>query len=163
MEVQDVNIKGAEKPIEVISTTPQDVKIVDSEKPIEVVNVASPDDTPINVKVVPGKERPRFITRADGSQSLEPTTTYQEDITKEGQRAINLIWERTQAMIAKSVVFSTMAAGIMLLLGKIFYPEKNLEMPITFAFAFGTVIGFYFGRTNHQKIGGISTDKQAGR
>ena len=84
------------------------------------------------------------------SPSLAPTTTAQEDITTAGQRRINLIWERTQATIAIFVVFSTMGTAVYMEIA-----GKTDQIPTIFSFAFGTIVGFYFSRTNHQAIGGI--------
>lgn len=78
---------------------------------------------------------------------LSPTTTEQEDITTAGQRKVNLIWEYTQAIIALSVVICTMVAGLKI--------GNGGQIPTIFSVAFGTVVGFYFSRTNHQAIGGI--------
>lgn len=80
--------------------------------------------------------------------SLTPTTTAQEDITTAGQRKVNLIWEYTQAAIALLVVLSTMVAGFLVAI-------KGGQIPTIYSVAFGTVVGFYFSRTNHQAIGGI--------
>jgi uncharacterized membrane protein YqgA involved in biofilm formation len=85
----------------------------------------------------------------ESQQPLSPTTTEQEDITTAGQRRVNLIWEYTQAIIALLVVISTMVAGI----ESVFHP--NTQIPTILSVAFGTVVGFYFSRTNHQAIGGI--------
>ena len=66
-----------------------------------------------------------------------------------GHRKVNLIWERTQAAIALVVVFSTMGvASIMVFMGKMD------QLPTIFSTAFGMVVGFYFGRTNHSLTGG---------
>jgi len=64
------------------------------------------------------------------------------DITSKGQRRINLIWECTQAAIAILVVSANVLAAFigstqMTLLGNAFF----------------LVIGFYFGRTNHARLG----------
>jgi len=85
---------------------------------------------------------------ADEAQSpLAPTTTKQQDLTTEGQRRINLIWERTQAFIA---IFVTISAVLMavwaLYLGK--------EVSAFMAYIAGNVVGNYFSRTNHASIGG---------
>ncbi len=65
----------------------------------------------------------------------------------QGQRRINLIWEITQAFIAVSVT--------VIALGK----AANLTPPggdaALIGNAFFLVVGFYFGRTNHQRIGGV--------
>jgi hypothetical protein len=81
---------------------------------------------------------------------LPPDTTHQQDITTAGQRKINLIWEYTQAIIALVVVLSTMAAGIMEAVA-----PKVQQLPTIMSVAFGTVVGFYFSRTNHAAIGGV--------
>lgn len=135
----------------------QDVKIVDTEKPIDV-------------KVVSDKAG---IDRSKGS--LAPTTTEQEDITKEGQRAINLIWETTQSRIALLVIrVALMSNGFvvvsLIVLGIVYKVEINATIVAVIVASLasintisGIVIGFYFSRTNHQKIGGVSIDKQTGR
>lgn len=76
--------------------------------------------------------------------SLPPTTTSEQDRYTAQQRNINVIWELTQAAIAISVVAANVAAAFMLavqnqLLGNAFF----------------LVIGFYFGRTNHARSGGM--------
>jgi len=82
--------------------------------------------------------------------SLPATTTHQEDVTTAGQRRINLIWEYTQAVIALMVVASTMGAGVYMAL-----THSADQLPTIMSVAFGTVVGFYFSRTNHAAIGGI--------
>ena len=89
------------------------------------------------------------------TKSLTPTTTAQEDITTAGQRRVNLIWEYTQAVIALIVVISTMVAGI--------YFASTGTVPTIFSVAFGTVVGFYFSRTNHQAIGGTGKKPEQGK
>jgi hypothetical protein len=74
---------------------------------------------------------------------LAPTTTPEQDRHSLGQRRVNLIWEITQALIALAV---TVATFIMLYVGKEAAALTN---------AFFLVIGFYFGRTNHQRVGGV--------
>jgi hypothetical protein len=79
--------------------------------------------------------------------SLPATTTEQEDIVTAGQRKVNLIWEYTQSIIALLVVFTTMIAAIRLSPGE--------QISTILSMAFGTVVGFYFSRTNHAAIGGV--------
>lgn len=62
----------------------------------------------------------------------------------QSQRRINLIWEVTQACIALVVVGANVLAA--------FYLTAQNQM---LANAFFLVIGFYFGRTNHQRVGGV--------
>ncbi len=82
--------------------------------------------------------------------SLPPKTTAQQDLTMAGQRKINAIWEYTQAIIALLVVSSTMASGMYAAFSK-----SSEQIPTIMSVAFGTVVGFYFSRTNHVAIGGI--------
>jgi hypothetical protein len=81
-----------------------------------------------------------------------------------GQRRINSIWEVTQALIAIGVTGSTLTASVSIILR-----VANVDGPIpgiaTASFlllsnAFFLVIGFYFGRTNHTKMGGISDERR---
>lgn len=70
-------------------------------------------------------------------------TTAEQDRATFGQRRINLIWEATQATIAVAVTISTVAGALM-----------GVESAVL-SNSFFLVVGFYFGRTNHQRIGGI--------
>ncbi len=72
-------------------------------------------------------------------------------LTKAGQRKVNIIWEYTQATIAIFVVVATMTKALI--------ADANAVTPTIMAVAFGTVVGFYFGRTNHSNIGGVSGGK----
>ncbi len=85
------------------------------------------------------------------------------DRVSHGQRRINLLWERTQAIIALSVVEVSLAVGAVMILrdaGGLTGPGTTAGSPGSLAFVFlasvaNLVIGFYFGRTNHQRIGGV--------
>jgi len=74
------------------------------------------------------------------------TTTVEEDLHSASQRKINLIWEYTQAAIAVLVVAANIAVVFVV-------TESEL-----LAYAFFLVIGFYFGRTNHSRVGGVRLD-----
>lgn len=90
--------------------------------------------------------------------SVAPTTTTQQDLTTAGQRKVNLIWEYTQAFIAIVVVLATMTKAVTIQTGE--------QIPTILSVAFGTVVGFYFSRTNHAAIGGVGdkpTQKYEGR
>lgn len=91
---------------------------------------------------------PPVPIKTDSGMSLPPTTTAAEDETTQGQRRINLLWEYTQSIIAIAVVGTTLVIGILGVL-------HQVETPTIISVAFGTVIGFYFARTNHQAIGGV--------
>ncbi len=80
-------------------------------------------------------------------QPLTPTTTSEQNLRTAGQRKINLIWEYSQAAIALSVVAATIIYAFSLLF--LVNPPANSILTS----AFFLVIGFYFGRTNHARIG----------
>ena len=75
-----------------------------------------------------------------------PNTTPEQDRHSAAQRSINRIWEVTQAAIAVGVTVGTIYAAL-----------RMVESP-ELTNAFFLVIGFYFGRTNHQRSGGIGGD-----
>jgi len=74
--------------------------------------------------------------------SSKPTTTAEQDRRTAGQRRVNMTWEYTQAAIALLVI------GMFVFTS---FREKTVE-PFS-AGIVGVVIGFYFGRTNHARIG----------
>lgn len=87
-------------------------------------------------------------------ENMNSRTTAEEDRKTSGQRRINVIWEATQAIIAITVTGATIYASVVVTL--------RSDMDKT-AFIFLTnilfvVIGFYFGRTNHQRTGGVGGD-----
>lgn len=73
-----------------------------------------------------------------------------------GQRYINRIWEYTQAFIALSITISSLAVSAHLAIWG--SPDAQTA---AFVFIYGVanlVIGFYFGRTNHSRVGGVEID-----
>ena len=81
---------------------------------------------------------------ADNVQSV---TTSEEDRHTAGQRRVNLIWEYTQAGVAILVTLATIVG--VLQLGGVMGSD-------TLTNAFFLIVGFYFGRTNHQRVGGVT-------
>lgn len=73
-----------------------------------------------------------------------PDTTLEQDRHTASQRTINLVWELTQAAIAILVVSANVLAAFYL-------PTESTIL----GNAFFLVIGFYFGRTNHARAGGL--------
>ena len=68
-----------------------------------------------------------------------------------GQRRINVIWEGTQAVIALAVTGSTLyVAGVLAV-----KDNGQTAAFLLLSNAFFLVVGFYFGRTNHQRTGGV--------
>jgi cytochrome bd-type quinol oxidase subunit 2 len=68
-----------------------------------------------------------------------------------GQRRVNIIWEMTQAFIAAVVTLATLLAAVTLVLKD----QKAEAAFLLLSNAFFLVIGFYFGRTNHARTGGV--------
>ncbi len=91
------------------------------------------------------------MTPEPEDRPVAPTTTVQQDLTKHGQRRINLIWEVTQSGIALGVTSSTLYVAAKL---SLFKPAETASF-LLLSNAFFLVIGFYFGRTNHTRSGGI--------
>lgn len=90
-----------------------------------------------------------------------PDTTAEDDRRTYGQRRVNLIWEVTQMLITFIVIGTAMyvSARIALLVLRPDATERATSLAVT-AFvlisnASFLVLGFYFGRTNHQRTGGV--------
>lgn len=92
-------------------------------------------------------------TATPSNPSLPANTTEQEDITTAGQRHINVMWERTQQVIAISVCTSTLIlCGYLLVKGEV---TERVPAFMLLSNVFFLVVGTYFQRTNHTKVGGI--------
>ena len=118
-----------------------------------------------NIKVE-GQRGDMSETDKDRHQVNVAEIATSKELTHQGQRRVNLIWEVMQASIALSVVGTVLyiAARISLLVLDINASEKQAAMAIT-AFMLlsnlvSLVIGFYFGRTNHQKTGGVGINDE---
>jgi hypothetical protein len=70
----------------------------------------------------------------------------------EGHRKTNLIWERTQSVIALAVVLTTCAGVAALTVIRFFNFDQAITFPPEWWTILGLVIGFYFGRTNHERV-----------
>ena len=90
------------------------------------------------------------------SMSEEKTNTAAENEMARrtnGERHINLIWEGTQAFVAVAVTVATLyvAGGLALKVD-----AKYTEAFLLLGNSFFLIVGFYFGRTNHQRVGGVT-------
>lgn len=81
--------------------------------------------------------------KSPAHRPLRPDTTVEENITTAGQRRVNLIWEFTQATVTMAITLATIYLAI------------NRIDDETMKAAFFIIIGFYFSRTNHERIGGV--------
>lgn len=102
------------------------------------------------------------------STPLSPTTTVEQDraaqavetgqeLKAAGQRQINLIWENTQMRIAMSVIWTSLLTSLVLSIGGTYFGSADVQLAaIVFLFGVANLVtGFYFGRTNHQRSGGV--------
>lgn len=81
-----------------------------------------------------------------------------------GQRSINVIWETTQMRLALSVIWGSLLVASALSIFGHWLGSPDLQLAAV-VFLFGVanlVTGFYFGRTNHQRTGGVGL-RQDGR
>jgi hypothetical protein len=83
---------------------------------------------------------------------MKPDTTSEQDKHSLGQRRINMIWEITQASIALSIIWGSVGASIWMIVSD---PLNRLMSFLFLSNVVSIVIGFYFGRTNHQRVGGV--------
>lgn len=126
--------------------------MVDAPAPVEVQNA-----DPIDVTVIEPRKRhePNVLTgqaRANDAALI---------LKVEDQRRISGMWESTQRLIALSVVWATLLVSVVKSLqAAIFQDVDPTEAGVAFVFLASVanlVIGFYFGRTNHQRVGGDTT------
>lgn len=104
------------------------------------------------------KDKPVPIARPP-DKVLPSTTTHEENLVTEGQRAINQLWERTQAIVAVSVVAVTILVdGAITII--VAFTGKDLTVTQLFGLTFlhlicMEVVRAYFQRTNHSLVGGV--------
>ena len=93
------------------------------------------------------------------TDTIPSTTTSEQDRKTASQRRVNIIWEGTQSVIALAVTLSTLYVSATLAM------KDNAQTAafLLLSNAFFLVIGFYFGRTNHQRTGGIGGDEAGTR
>lgn len=125
--------------------------------PVEIV---APDPIPVvlanDPRTVDGRLAPPHreqVQRQSTDPSKPATTTFQEDLTKAGQRHINVMWESTQKATALIVTTATMIACCFLI-----YQGDTALVMAAFLFLSNIctqVLTTYFQRTNHTKTGGV--------
>ena len=131
---------------------------VDRRKPSEPVPVSIATPVPIPVQVVSAKGPtglPQQSQLAD--PSIAATTTFQQDLTSAGQRHINVMWERTQQVIAICVTVITLIVCAYL----VGHGDAATAVPafLLLSNVFFLVVGTYFQRTNHTKTGGVGPNE----
>lgn len=121
-----------------------------------VVGVAERVEIPLSVERADQKEANLDLIKKEAKldaklDATPATTTREQDRHSFGQRRINLVWEGTQAVIALSVTSATLYVAANLAMRD----DKQTAAFLLLSNAFFLVVGFYFGRTNHQKVGGV--------
>ncbi len=103
------------------------------------------------------------VSRRFIEERAAPNTTAEQDRKSASQRRINLIWEYTQAVIAAAVIGTTLMvdANVALWSGSTSEYSSSAMMQLNVMAAL--VTGFYFGRTNHQRTGGIGGENAGPR
>jgi hypothetical protein len=101
--------------------------------------------------------------------SVAEEASAENALGKAGQRRVNLLWETIQAVVALSVVATALFTASKLALLMV-DPQATESQRATAGTAFmllgnivSLVIGFYFGRTNHQRTGGVGGSDLIGR
>jgi hypothetical protein len=89
------------------------------------------------------------------ARTTAPTTTEEEDRHALSQREVNKIWEYTQAVIALLVTAAALSVCVILAL-----KGESKDALILVSGAFFLIIGSYFQRTNHTKVGGVQLPYQ---
>lgn len=116
--------------------------------PVEVTNT---DPMPVTRSETPD------TTAQSTAKTVASSARVDADILRtQDQRRISGMWERTQQIIALSVVETTLLIIIVLVI------RGDDDVKTALAILFGLanlVIGFYFGRTNHQRVGGVADNR----
>jgi hypothetical protein len=110
------------------------------------------DEQPVKVQMEDSANR---LVKTEDHLSKAPDTTSEENLHSKSQRKVNLIWEYSQAGIALMTVFTT-CLGVFI--GRIWVGSMT-PFPAEWWTIVGLVIGFYFGRTNHQRVGGVQSGR----
>lgn len=104
-------------------------------------------------------EQSETSLRSEGQRS-------ETSLRSEGQRTVSMIWETTQQKIALMTVGGAMMlAGAIVMFGHWLKLANDVRIA-AFMFVAGAanlVIGFYYGRTNHQRVGGPGGDSAGTR
>lgn len=109
--------------------------------------------------VAPHQPRPETTTTTT-STGQTAAEEIQTGLRTAGQRTVNLMWETTQMRLALWTIGPSFAvASILALAGKwLGSPELQLASIVFMYGVANLVVGFYFGRTNHQRVGGVGAE-----
>lgn len=98
--------------------------------------------------------------------NIPARTTGEQDRKTASHREINLMWETNQGRIAMTLVYAVTFVTVILSLSALLPGVDDRVLAIaTSAFMLmnsliSMVIGYYFGRTNHEKVGGVDISQK---
>jgi len=98
------------------------------------------------------------VTTQKGDTVATPTTTEEQNLGTAGQRETSLMWETTQRQIALWVIGSALFVSVVIAVfgGLLGIPLELRLAAVVFLFGVANLVtGFYFGRTNHTRVGGV--------
>lgn len=101
-----------------------------------------------------------------GRRAAQEAEQAETILRTEGQRTVSMIWEVTQQKIALMTVGGGMMLASVVVVGGEWLGLANDVRIAAFMFVAGAanlVIGFYYGRTNHQRVGGPGGDSAGTR
>jgi hypothetical protein len=127
---------------------------VSEPKPASPVEVTNTDPVPVSVVDHQDHDSP---AQTDARKTAAEARVSADMLRTDDQRRISGIWERTQQIIALSVVETALFVAAAKSIEAAFSGQASTEAGVAFVFLASVanlVIGFYFGRTNHQKVGG---------
>lgn len=96
-----------------------------------------------------------------GDKNIAPRSTAEDDLRTKAQRWTNKLWESVQAYIAGAVVTVALIVNGRLAFMAISNTSTEGQLAAANSSAqninilASLIIGFYFGRVNHQKEGGV--------
>lgn len=96
-----------------------------------------------------------------GLRAAASATETETSLRSEGQRVVSMLWETTQKTIAMVTVGGAVSLSVVVVVfGKWLALEADVRIAafMFVASAANLVIGFYYGRTNHQRVGGPGGD-----
>lgn len=147
-----------------IDMTDKDVKPTSAD--VRVVN-----EEPMPMTIVADRRNEDTVAQTD-ARVVAATRRSDANVSRvDNQQKISSIWESTQRIIALSVVETTLIAVSVIVAAPGVATIFGVPLPETATTAASTgvvflasianlVIGFYFGRTNHQRVGGQTTDAE---
>jgi len=99
------------------------------------------------------------------TDNVPSTTTVEQDKHTSSARFNDSIWEFTQSFIALVVVCSVVYANVYLaiiprMVSTVTEMSNSALMQLNVLG--GIIVGFYFGRTNHARNGGVAPRKELG-